>query len=427
MSIETTIGIISGIIAIVTAIIQLKNHYFSQRKQGKEPFIKRLLAAKDEKGRAKVFEDINIYLKTIANSGISEGYIKGFGEIDKPELLFKDMCFSNKIKPTKDVCKKFMGENRPSLMDEYNKRFEKSKIHQAMPAERNNDVAQSVMQEQIVESHQVVYLSSLLLDKFPKTCTDLIEILKKHNVSYKFLKGTKDIWCRDYMPIQTPSGKLVQFRYEPSYLKGKKEWVESRSDVEEVCKQNNLHVTFSNINLDGGNVLMCEDRAIISSRIFTENPEYSDKDLLVSELEKLLEVEVIIIPCQNSDMTGHADGMVRFVNRNIILGNNREREYAYWRKGINEVIDKYKLTYIDVPFLELPHDKKHPISAIGIYVNFLNLDNLIVLPIFNKPEDKEVVDIIRKAFPQKSIETIDYNEVALEGGLLNCTTCVIRE
>ncbi len=41
MSIETTIGIISGIIAIVTAIIQLKNHYFSQRKQGKEPFIKR--------------------------------------------------------------------------------------------------------------------------------------------------------------------------------------------------------------------------------------------------------------------------------------------------------------------------------------------------------------------------------------------------
>lgn len=41
MSIETTIGIISGIIAIVTAIIQLKNHYFSQRKQGKEPFIKK--------------------------------------------------------------------------------------------------------------------------------------------------------------------------------------------------------------------------------------------------------------------------------------------------------------------------------------------------------------------------------------------------
>ena len=101
MSIETTIGIISGIIAIVTAIIQLKNHYFSQRKQGKEPFIKRLLAAKDEKGRAKVFEDINIYLKTIANSGISEGYIKGFGEIDKPELLFKDMCFCIKITPKK--------------------------------------------------------------------------------------------------------------------------------------------------------------------------------------------------------------------------------------------------------------------------------------------------------------------------------------
>ena len=63
-------------------------------------------------------------------------------------------------------------------------------------------------------------------------------ILKKHDVEYRLLKGTKDIWCRDYMPIQTESGKLVQFRYDPSYLKGQKEWEDSRSDVREVCQQN---------------------------------------------------------------------------------------------------------------------------------------------------------------------------------------------
>lgn len=426
MSIESIIGIASGCIAIVTVAIQLRNYYGEQRKQGNEPFVKRLLSAKSERNHAKVFKDINVYLTSIGHPCLNDSYISRFGEIDKPELLFKDMCFMNGIEPTKEVCKKFVGENRPSLMDEYKNRKHESAATQAEKKQSLGCVDPNLRKNE-VSNGQVVYLSSLFKNNFSNTCTALADILKKHNVRYKFLKGTKDIWCRDYMPIQTPSGKLIQFRYEPSYLKGKQEWEDSRSDVQELCKQNNLDVTFSNINLDGGNVLMCEDRAIISNRIFTENPEYLDKDVLVKELEKLLEVEVIIIPCQNSDVTGHADGMVRFVNRNTILGNNREREFDYWRKGINKVVEQYKLEYIDVPFLELPHDRQHPESAVGIYVNYLEVDNLIVVPIFEHPEDQQVIEILKNAFPSKAIETINYNEVAQEGGLLNCTTWVVRE
>ena len=54
------------------------------------------------------------------------------------------------------------------------------------------------------------------------------------------------------------------------------------------------------------------------------------------------------------------------------------------------------------------------------------MNDLIVVPVFGRDEDKEAVDIIQKAFPNKVIETINYDEVALEGGLLNCTTWVIR-
>jgi agmatine/peptidylarginine deiminase len=39
--------------------------------------------------------------------------------------------------------------------------------------------------------------------------------------------------------------------------------------------------------------------------------------------------------------------------------------------------------------------------------------------------DNEVIEILQKTFPNKQIETIDYNEVAKEGGLLNCTTWVV--
>ena len=226
------------------------------------------------------------------------------------------------------------------------------------------------------------------------------------------------------MPVQTPSGKLIQFTYNPSYLRGKKEWEDSRSDVKEVCKLNNIDAEFSEINLDGGNVLICEGRAIISDRIFPENPNW-DKDDLVKEISKLLECEIIIIPAQKSDMTGHADGMVRFVNRDTILGNNLDVEYKYWREGMQKVVEKYGMKYINMPFFE-PKDSKHPLSAVGIYVNYLEVNNLIVLPVFGRDEDKQAVDTIQKVFPDRIVETIDYNDVAFEGGLLNCTTWVVK-
>jgi agmatine deiminase len=187
---------------------------------------------------------------------------------------------------------------------------------------------------------------------------------------------------------------------------------------------NGIEAQFSDINLDGGNVLICDGRAILSNRIFSENSNW-DKEKLVNELSKLLECEIIIIPAENDDMTGHADGMVRFVNRNTILGNKLADEYKYWREGMEKVIEQYGLKYIDVPFF-LPKDPKHPHSAIGIYVNYLEVNNLIVLPVFGRDEDKQAVDVLRQTFPDRVIETIDYNDVAQEGGLLNCTTWVVR-
>lgn len=234
------------------------------------------------------------------------------------------------------------------------------------------------MKDKKPSNEQTVYMSELLMDRYPETCKNLIAILEKHNVKYSFIKGTKDIWCRDYMPVQTESGKFIQFRYDPSYLKGKKEWEDSRSDVKEVCRLNNIDATFSDINLDGGNVLICDGRAILSDRIFSENPNY-EKDSLTNELSKLLECkEIIIIPAlksQNEDFTGHADGMVRFVNRNTIIGNERcPNEYKYMKEGLQKVINDYNLEYIDIPFFE-DKDRKHPGSAIGIYVNFLEVND----------------------------------------------------
>ena len=345
------------------------------------------------------------------------------GKRGREDVIF-DICDTNDIIPTDDICKKVLGYSRELLLTKY-KEKRQSITEPILPPVENIVHSESKVTTTKQSEQQTVYLSGKIRTEYPNTCNRLIKILEKHRVKYAFLEGTKDIWCRDYMPIQTESGKLIQFRYDPSYLKGNKEWEESRSDVEEVCRLNNIKPQISDINLDGGNVLICEGRAIISDRIFSENPN-TGREELVNKLSKLLECEIIIIPAENDDMTGHADGMVRFVNKNTILGNNLEQEYKYWREGMQKVIEKHNLKYINMPFF-MPKDSKHPLSAVGIYVNYLEVDNLIVLPVFGREEDKQAINTIQKAFPNRIIETIDYNDIAFEGGLLNCTTWVIKK
>lgn len=418
MSKEFIIGTVIGIIGIVPVIIQFV-------KWIRKPNLRDLMAKLTDsslstQAHRKVLKKMNVMLLPLGKR-ISTEYINSF-ELEKrgKEVVFTDLCLKNDWEPTKELCIMFLNGDYPSIRKKY---LEMKKTQSTMEETTLEPVAKEENKENPI-GNEIVYLSELIEERFQDSFNCLTAVLKKHGVEYRLLKGTKDIWCRDYMPIQTESGKLVQFRYDPSYLKGQKEWEESRSDVREVCRLNGFEPVFSNINLDGGNVLLCSGRAIVSDRIFSENPEYTDKNQLINELSELLEAEIIVIPAQNGDYTGHADGMVRFINHDTILGNNRSEEYKYWTNGIEKVLKDKKLKYIDVPFFYGYKDSKHPENAIGIYVNYLEVGNLIVLPIFEVEgnRDAEAIDAFKQIFPDKIIETINYNEVALEGGVLNCST-----
>lgn len=422
MSIESIIGITSGLIAIAGVLWQ--GFSLLKRKFGECPtlelFTKLTKKELTDVNRRAILKELN--KSSLFRNTIKKEYIQGFvlGARGKEDVLF-DICDSNDIVPTSDICKAMLGYDRPALISKYqNKRQSRQE-----PLSENKKTAPETRASHSRKGEQTVYMSELLKTRFPQTCDSLIRILQKNNVKYAFLKGTKDIWCRDYMPVQTASGKLVQFRYDPSYLKGNPEWEATRTDVDEVGRLNDISVQKSDIVLDGGNVLICEDRAIISDRIFSENPQKDESELL-SQLSKLLESEIIVIPSLKSkdeDMTGHADGMVRFVNRNTIIGNRLSDEYQYIQKGMNKILGQYNLQYIDMPFFQVK-DREHPLNAMGIYVNYLEVNNLIVMPVFGREEDEQALSILKETFPEKVIETINYNDVAQEGGLLNCSTWV---
>lgn len=441
MSTEFVIGTILGIIGCISSFIS----FFRWMKKPNLSKLFNCLVDKNlpQKRRKKVLQRIDRRLRLAGRCGLKSDYIAGFilGKRGK-EAVFEDLCLQNRLEPTPELCKMFLTVDSAVIRNRYYAQTSaaSSPAGRSIPATlataavlAASSVAASAAGEadavQPAEKRPVVCLSALLRERYPAACGRLTALLDKHGVAYRFLAGTCDIWCRDYMPVLTASGKLVQFRYDPSYLKGRPEWEQSRSDVHEICRLNGIVPDeTSDINLDGGNVLLCGGRAVISDRMFSENPNWKPDDIL-AELARLLEAEIIIIPAQRDDMTGHADGMVRFIDRHTLLGNCRADEYKYWAKGIGDVLERHRLAYEDVPFFYDYKDARHPHHAIGIYVNYLEVGNLMIVPVFGVSgnKDAEALARFRELFPDRTIETIDYNEVALEGGLLNCTTWVYSE
>ena len=260
----------------------------------------------------------------------------------------------------------------------------------------------------------MLYFSSLLKTnpKYSKSAENLFAALSKCCEEYKFFDGAKDIWARDYMPVKTRSGKYISFRYAPCYLKDEPQL---RTDFKtDVAPELGLPVIYSNINLDGGNVVFSpsKERAIITDRVFSENPEY-EKSVLISELETLLEAEIIIIPSLKSDMTGHADGVVRFIDENTVIGNATPYKNGYEQR-VKAALKKSRILIVDFPYFD-----SKGISAVGSYLNFLETQNRIFLPVFGVPEDENAIKAAKSIFA-KDIIAVNINDITKEGGALNC-------
>ncbi len=165
-----------------------------------------------------------------------------------------------------------------------------------------------------------VYLAEGLRH-YPHVYESLTMVLQQEQIPFQLLHNTKSkkhIWIRDYMPIQLEKDKFLRYVYNPDYLADDTSYI---PDYFNLYNKFNHDYLFTDIVLDGGNVIKCGDKVIMTDKIFKENPNYGS-DELISTLEDLLQSQLIIIPWDKYEIYGHADGMVRFINGNTVLLNN---------------------------------------------------------------------------------------------------------
>ena len=166
----------------------------------------------------------------------------------------------------------------------------------------------------------VVYLAEGLKHYMPayKSLLDALYSRRVHMNSLPLTASKKHIWARDYMPIQLDKGQFLLYTYHPDYLHGFEDFI---PDYRAICKDLGLECVSTDIVLDGGNVVKCGDKVIMTDKIIEENPMRFYKDIL-RELENHFQAQIVLIPRDRYDRYGHADGMVRWIDGNRVLLNN---------------------------------------------------------------------------------------------------------
>lgn len=287
-----------------------------------------------------------------------------------------------------------------------------------------------------------VYFSSLLPEKCPVLNAHIVDALRKRVIPFTYLKGTKDIWCRDYMPIQIEKNRFVFYRYTPDYLQDKTgltlqtnpELVfqeESNElprllpmSVEEEMRPISIsHPVFHRFELelvmDGGNVVKCGNKVVMTDKVFVENKDKTPQDVQ-RQIEEAFQCEVVFLPWDRNEEYGYSDGIIHCLGDNRVLMTN----YADFDKCI---VDKYLRIlekYFDVTTLKYNVKRMHKRS--WSYINFLQIGTLVLVPQLGIPEDEQALEQISSALPDCEIVGIPALQAVSRGGALNCLSWNIK-
>ncbi len=257
----------------------------------------------------------------------------------------------------------------------------------------------------------------------------------------------QDIWARDFCPIYISNGIVCKALYNPSHFN--KNQIIKFADPDnqtgiDLAIFLNLKINYllqpgkNNLILDGGNFIHNgQGTAIVTNRVIADN-----ETLSIDEIRKIFQKQLgisnlIFIPVEVGDETGHIDGMVRFINENTLIVADLPSEYINDPENISEIEYKNDKQFLDniadtlskvfsVIRIEntIPRNegKEGLASAYGNYINFLRIGNTIFLPNYGTTQDNKATETLKKHFPNLIVVPIkkDIDKLSNYGGVLNC-------
>jgi len=410
MSIESIIGIIAGIFGIVTGCAWLHGVMKQHVKQKTAYSLMKQIVDKNltDAQRRKILGKLN--KNKLVDGRIKETYINNFVLGGKGiEKLLLEICVENEIEPTEDLCKELIDTKGQTLRKQYQE-VVSTPIKKQEVVETPSVKVEEVMPK--ATSKQTIYFSQHLT---AYSCwTNIKQALEENGIAYGLLPNTKDIWARDYMPAYS-NGYYVSYVYNPDYLQNEKNKKYITDNVEEVFDFSNDSVIKTKLVIDGGNVILCGDKVIMTDKIFNENSSLS-KEEVIAEIERVFSAKLVVIPWDKEEEFGHADGMVRYVSDNHVLINQYKDIDPEFRQKLIDSLSPY---FSEISELEYGKASSNQSWA---HINYLQVDNYIFVPQLGIMTDKLALEQISKVFPTSKVVPVEVKGIVKNGGALNCVS-----
>lgn len=305
---------------------------------------------------------------------------------------------------------------------------------------------------------QTLVISSQLAHRYPAVYNTIKQV-ECPEIGFKVCEiDTRNLWVRDFMPVEDGKGGLVKFNYKgygagfdafPWLKVGRKVW-----DIFPTKK-----VQSTQLVLDGGNIKFLRevgyDIALVTQIVFRHNPRVKPARL-TERLEKLLNAEIVYLPVEPGDDIGHSDGCLHPVSPfhggatagrfqfskpkpTVLLNDYRRmfnhRGYQRYADEIEQTLSRHGIEFAHFPYAyhKCPTMTEHVFRrqfpeadsfnpGYGYYINLLELDHVVFLPSFGIDEDDEAYEVAKKWFPGKHIRRVTCHRLAMEGGLINCVS-----
>ena len=268
-----------------------------------------------------------------------------------------------------------------------------------------------------------VYFSGQLPSKSPVLSQSITEVLKSRSVPFAFLSETKDIWCRDFMPIQVAEDRFVFYQYKPNYLR---DALQLQTDIVEVYRAdgNRLQHLLPNavaidLVLDGGNVVKCGNTVVMTEKVFVEN-----KNKPRSEVERILkdafQCDLLFLPWDHHEKFGHSDGIIHYAGDSKVLLTNYNDISSYYYNRFRKALERR------FEVIPLKYETKRRHARSWAYINFLQIGELVLVPLLDLEEDEQALEQIGNALPDCEVVGIPALEAVRRGGALNCISWNIK-
>jgi len=258
---------------------------------------------------------------------------------------------------------------------------------------------------------------------------DTPELLKSflksfHNIEVHCIQ-TDDTWIRDFGAIDVfIDGTLKSYNFTFNAWGDKFECSKDNRFNKTFFQKNILNIDFV---LEGGSIDSNGEGVMITTKncIFNENRNSTCSDI-TKKIKNLFGLKNLIVlehgAIIGDDTDSHVDTLARFIDKKSIVytkcydkNNIHFEELQKMEKELQKT--DFRLIPLPLPSKKLYKKRRLPAT----YINFVFINDAIIIPTYNDKNDKKVLEIFKKEIKNRKIIGIDASIFIREYGSLHCS------